>query len=111
MPPSRKPVTAERAVSCGMSPRNTVWSHQRSFCWRVQVWICSSVRCGMAIGRSEAVENEPGVYRKMARPPRRLLRLELRHHRRPEHQRVQRLAEPAGLGEPGGQFGAAREPG
>ncbi len=48
-PPSRKPVTAERRVSWGMSPRNTFSNHQWSFWLRVQVRICSSVSWSSAM--------------------------------------------------------------
>ena len=48
-PPSTNPVIAARTVNCAMSPRKTVVSHQRSFCSRVQVRICSSERWGIAM--------------------------------------------------------------
>jgi len=41
------PVGAERKVSCAMSPRKTVVSHQVSFCCLDHVSICSCVSAGM----------------------------------------------------------------
>jgi hypothetical protein len=50
IPPSTMPVTMDRSVSWGMSPRKTFLSHQSSFFSSGQVRISSGVRCGMATG-------------------------------------------------------------
>src|SRR5690349_6863150 len=49
MPPSMKPEMPLRIVSCGMSPRKTLSNHHWSFCARVHVRVCSSVRCWRAM--------------------------------------------------------------